>query len=141
MGLGQACCRRAESNGQLGFGIGAKSLDRGLGDVHTWPHSHYLMRLCNGMGGWVRLKYSLCRCGCDANHNLIEKETDILSLFILRDSSFPLRPLLLSCPLSGSQYVRSFSSYPALLRPPLPRDCRLSFPLPKLRRICIRCSL
>ena len=67
MGLGHACRRRAESNGQRGCGIGAKFLDRDLGDVHTWPHSHYLMRLCNGGGGWVRLKYSLCTCECDAN--------------------------------------------------------------------------
>ncbi len=47
---------KAEINGQLGCGTGAKSLDRDLGDVYTWPHSHYLMRLCNGVGGLVRLK-------------------------------------------------------------------------------------
>ena len=43
---------------QKKVGIGAKSLDRDLGDVHTWPHSHYLMRQCDRVGGWVRLKYS-----------------------------------------------------------------------------------
>ena len=51
MGVGQACCREAKSDRQL-VGIGAKSLDRNLGDVHIWPHSHYLMRQCNGVGGW-----------------------------------------------------------------------------------------
>ena len=60
MGLGQACRRKAKSSEQLG----AKSLDRALGGVHTWPHSHYLMRQCNGVGGWVQLKYRLCRCRC-----------------------------------------------------------------------------
>ena len=33
MGLGQACRRTAESNGQLGCGIGAKSLDRDVGGI------------------------------------------------------------------------------------------------------------
>ena len=43
---------QSRSNGQLGCkGIGAKSLDRDLGDVYTWPHSHYLVRPCNGVGG------------------------------------------------------------------------------------------
>ena len=51
--------RKAESNEQLG----AKSLDRDLGDVHTWPHSHYLKRQCHGVGGWVRLKYSCVDVG------------------------------------------------------------------------------
>ena len=46
LGLGQACHRKARGNKQLG----AKSLDRDLGDVHTWPHSHYLMRPCDGVG-------------------------------------------------------------------------------------------
>ena len=31
--------------------IGAKSLDRDLGDIHIWPDSHFLMRHCNGVGG------------------------------------------------------------------------------------------
>ena len=31
--------------------VRAKSLDRDHGDVHIWPHSHYLMRQCNGVGG------------------------------------------------------------------------------------------
>ena len=44
--------------------LGAKSLNRDLGDVHTWPHSYYLMRQCDGVGGWVRLKY-ICE-GVDA---------------------------------------------------------------------------
>ena len=43
---------------QRKVGIGAKSLDRDLGDVHTWPHSHYLMRQCDGVERWVRLQYS-----------------------------------------------------------------------------------
>ena len=29
-------------------GVGAKSRDPG--DIHTWPHSHYLVRQCNGGG-------------------------------------------------------------------------------------------
>ena len=46
---------QSRSSGQLGCkGTGAKSLDRDLGDVHTWPHSHYLMRPCNGVGGWEK---------------------------------------------------------------------------------------
>ena len=32
-------------------GIGTKSLDRDLDDVHTWPHSHYLVRQSDGVGG------------------------------------------------------------------------------------------
>ena len=36
MGLGQACRCRAESNGQLGYGIGAKSLNRDLSEEHTY---------------------------------------------------------------------------------------------------------
>ena len=36
--------------------VGAKSLDRDLSDVHTWPRSHYLMRQWDGVGAWVRLK-------------------------------------------------------------------------------------
>ena len=84
MGLGQACRRKAESNGQLEqraarlqrVGIGAKSLDRDLGDVHTWPHSHYLKRRYNGVDGWekVRLRYKLCRYGCEIN-DLMKEET------------------------------------------------------------------
>lgn len=36
LGLGQACSlRKARSHEQLG----AESLDRNLGDIHTWPHS------------------------------------------------------------------------------------------------------
>ena len=58
MGLGQTCCREAKRDRQLAeVGIGAKPLERDLGDVHTWPHSHYLMRQCNGVSarGEVRL--------------------------------------------------------------------------------------
>ena len=43
----------AEQQRPAKVGIGAKSLDRDLGDVHAWPHSHYLMRQCDGVGGWV----------------------------------------------------------------------------------------
>ena len=39
---------------------GAKSLDLNLDDVNTWSHSHYVMRQCDGVGGWVQLKYRLC---------------------------------------------------------------------------------
>lgn len=49
MGLGQACCRVQGRE----TGIEAKSLERDLGDVHPWPNSHYLMRQCTGVGGWV----------------------------------------------------------------------------------------
>lgn len=38
MGLGQAC------RGKAGRQIGVNTLDCDLGDVHTWTHSHYLMR-------------------------------------------------------------------------------------------------
>ena len=55
-------------------GIGAKSLDRDLGDVH---HSHYLMRQCDGIGGWVRLKYSCkgvgAKCAAGAKQRSDEK--------------------------------------------------------------------
>ena len=56
---------------QRKVGIGAKSLDRDLGDVHTWPHSHYLMRPCNGVGGWVRLKYSCVGMKCAGAKSMI----------------------------------------------------------------------
>lgn len=32
--------------------VGAKSLDRNLGDLHTWPYSHYLIQQCNEVGGF-----------------------------------------------------------------------------------------
>ncbi len=52
----------------------AKSLDRDLGDVH---HSHYLMRQCDGVGGWVRLKYSCegvgAKCAAGAKQRSDEK--------------------------------------------------------------------
>ncbi len=35
------------------IGVGAESLDR---DVYTWSHSHYLMRQCNGVGGWGKVR-------------------------------------------------------------------------------------
>ena len=70
LGLGQACRSKAKSNEQLG----AKSPDRDLGDVHTWPHSHYLMRQCDGVGGWVQLKYRLCRCRCGCENVQVQKD-------------------------------------------------------------------
>ena len=90
--------------------IGAKSLDRDLGDVHTWPHSHYLMRQCDGVGGWVRLNYRLCRCECEMRwceiNDLMKEKTGTSILFILHgplgspgplrspDPFAPLTPLL-----------------------------------------------
>ena len=76
MGLGQACRCRAESHRQLGCGIKAKSPDHDVGDVHTWLHSHYLIRLGNGVGRWLRLKYSFADAGAMHINKLIEKETD-----------------------------------------------------------------
>ena len=52
-------------------GIGAKSLDCDLGDVHTWPHSHYLMCPCNEVSGWVRLKYSCVDTKCAGAKSMI----------------------------------------------------------------------
>ena len=107
---------------------------------NTWPHSHYLMRLCNGVGGWVRLKYRLCRCRCDAKstpclragttcpetrgkiNDLMAKETDTPSSLSSMNLLTPLTPLL-SWPLSGSRIRSVLFSYRALPRPPLPRDC------------------
>ena len=62
LGLSQACRNKAKINKQLG----AKFPDRDFGDVHTWPHSHYLMRQCDGVGGWVQLKYGCVGAGVDA---------------------------------------------------------------------------
>ena len=55
---------------------------------HTWPHSYYLARQCNGMGEWekVRLKYK--RCGCEIS-NLMEGETGNFVPFILPGSRDP----------------------------------------------------
>ena len=72
---------------QRKVGLGAKSLDRDLDDVHTWPYSRYLMRQCNGVGGWVQLKYRLCRCECECEmcrckiNDLMRKETGNSLLF------------------------------------------------------------
>ena len=60
-------------------------------------------------------------------------------LFIRCGSPLTRWPLLLSWPLSGSHIRSVLSSYPAQRRPPPPRDCRLPLPLPRLRRVCIRC--
>ena len=65
---------------QRKVGIGAQSLDRDLGDLHTWPHSHYLMRPCSGVGA---AKVQLCRyevCGCKIN-DLMKEEIGISILF------------------------------------------------------------
>ena len=48
----------------LGLEQQAASLQRkvdigDLGNIHTWPYFYYLMQQCTGVGGWVRLKYSL----------------------------------------------------------------------------------
>ena len=111
---------------QRKVGIGAKSLDRDLGDIHTWPHSQYLVRNCNGVGGWVRLQYSCVGIGAKfaGAKSMIwwRKKLVPPCSFILQRPLALLIPLL-SWPLPGS-HIRSFlSSYPALLRPPLPQNC------------------
>ncbi len=60
------CRRKAEEatdSWATNVGIGAKSLGRDLGDLHTCSHSHYSVRQSNGVGGWgkVRLRYKPCR--------------------------------------------------------------------------------
>ena len=126
LGLGQACRRKAGSNRQLAC-IGAKSLDRDLGDVHTWPHSHYLMRQCDGVGGWVQLKYRLCRCRCECEmcrckiNDLMKEKTGTSVIFISPNPLGSLTPIRLPYPLC------SFF-LPCLLRLSLPRNCPLCFP-------------
>ena len=82
------------------MGVGAKSLDRDRGDVHTWPHCHYLMRQCNGVSGWgkVQLKYKLCRCRCEIN-DLRREETGTSILFIHAGPLALLTPIQLPHPL------------------------------------------
>ncbi len=70
----------------------------------------------------------------------MERKTGNPFPFILRGSPLLLWPLLLSWALSGSHIRSVLFSCPALLKPPLPRNCRLTFPLPKLRRMRIRCG-
>ena len=138
LGLGQACRRKAGTNEQLG----AKSLDcdRDLGDVHTWPHSHYLMRQCDGVGGCVQLKYRLCMCGCGCEICRYIEKCEVAecasakstiwwgkrlappSSFILRLSNpFALLIPLLSWPLSDSPFL--LGPFPP--RCLLPRNCPL----------------
>ena len=104
MGLGQAYRRRAESNGQLGCGIGAKSLDRDLGDVHTWPHSHYLMRLCNGVSGWVGA----------AKVQLVQMQVRCESIIWWRKRLIPFPSLSSMTPLCPFDPFCSPDPYPAL---------------------------
>lgn len=70
--------------------------------------------------------------------DLMEKEAVNPSFFILHRSPLSFWPLLLSWPLSGFRIRSVLLFYPALLRPPIPRDFRLPFGFPKLRRMCIR---
>ena len=53
-------------------------------DVHTWPHSYYLMRQFNAVGVWGKVpqEYQLCRCGRKIN-DLMEEVTGSSILFIL----------------------------------------------------------
>lgn len=126
MGLGQACRRKA---GRQQVGVGAKSLNRDLSDVHTWPNSHYLMRQCAEVGGWgkVQLKYRLCWCRCKIDDLMREERGISLSFIIDRLPGF--------APYPAPRSARSFSSHPAQLRSTypaqiLPRDCRLPNPFP-----------
>ena len=72
---------------ELAIGIGLKSLDRDLGDVHTWPHSHYLTRQRDGVAGKVRLKHRLCRCKIN---DMMKEETGTSIPFILHGTPFAL---------------------------------------------------
>ena len=60
----------------------AKSLDCNLGNVHTCPHFHYLIRQCDGVDGWVRQKYRRRRCRSKIN-NLMKKEPGNSIFFVL----------------------------------------------------------
>ncbi len=120
--------------------------------VYTWHHTHYLMRQCDGVGGWgkERLKYRLCKVQVQ-NQRSDEGRDWHLHPPWPSGSPNPFSPLppLLSWPLSGSNIRSVLSSYLALLRPPLPHNCLGDspqlpaasdpLPLPKLHRMCIRC--
>lgn len=58
LGLGQAYCRKAKSNKQLG----AKSLDRDHGDVHTCPHDSVMEWM-----DWCSWNTGCLGSGVDAN--------------------------------------------------------------------------
>ena len=158
LGLGQACRRKARSNEQLG----AKSLDRDrdLGDLHTWPHSYYLMRQCDGVGGWVQLKYRLCMCGCGCElcryKNVKVRNVRVWNQQSDEGRNWRLHPLLsfgsptplLSwSPCSPDPYLTPlFYSVLFLLAVCFPEIARYIEPLllkldahPKLRRMRIRC--
>lgn len=125
MGLGRACCRAQGREA----GIGAKYQDRDLGDLHPWPHSHYLMRQCSGVGGRGECVSQLSlvqmvRAGAKTNR-LMMRENRQLSFIYLSSFSptmlldtgslcniLPLRPLLPSMP--------SANLIPPPLRPSLP---------------------
>ncbi len=128
---------------QRKVGIGAKSLDRDLDDIHNWPHSYYLTRQCNGVGGWVRLKYSCVDVGtkCAGAKSTIwwRKRLVPPSSFILHGPSASPDPLCSPDPYPAPISARSFSSYPALLRPPLTRNCRLPQTLFRFRN-CVGCA-
>lgn len=98
------------------------------------------MRQCDGMGGWVRLKFSCAgvgakMCGCKTN-DLMKEETGNYILF------YPPWPLVSH--IRSVFFLLSFSPQ-ASASPKMPlcfpeiAGCLGPFPLPKSRRMRIRC--
>ena len=139
--------------------------------VLTWPHSHYLMRQCEGVSGWVCKCRSGCEgCRCKINDQL-KDDTGNSIIFILPGPLAlptliqllrPLGPFLLPCSAQTSAFPRLPQCFPGIVgrlgasrRFPaalvLPRDYWLTWYFPKIasclgsrfRRACIRlgCNL
>lgn len=132
LGPDQACPQEQRAAAKV-TDIGAKFLDRG--NVHIWPHSHYLIRKCDEMGRWVQLTYSLCRCRYRKVRNVQvqkwliiwwEKKLAPLSSFILHGpwlfNSFVLLIPLLSWPLSNSLFCLVILFLPVYFGPCLYSD-------------------
>lgn len=120
---------------------GLNPLERDFSNVHTWPCSYHLVRQCSGVGGWgkVQLQYKLCRCG-RRKYDQEGRDRQVRLLILSRSPD----PFALLGPIRLPHPLRSFFSYSALLRPPLPRHFLLPVsdlapPRLSLPRDCIGC--
>ena len=57
------------------------------------------MRQCDGVGGWVQLKYRLCGCRCQCENVQVQKDANLRNVRVRNQQSdegkdWRLRPLL-----------------------------------------------
>lgn len=117
--------------------VGSKqSLDRDdLGDLDIWHPSEFLMRGCDGVGGWGDLQLSTVDVGGSGAKSIIGGEKNgnsrsFIHLFPPSSSSKP-HTLLRSGPRLPSASA-TLKPFPAQLGPPLPHL------LASLQHLCVR---